>query len=1603
MHLEDYPGNAALVVISDPRPRLHPLVAKAADNLHVECRQLQEHVTRSHRELAPDVFARTMSGMSTALLRLAEAGSSDEQRAVVLVLDAIVAHLLPLIVEDVTLVKITSCIRIVITAQATRADQGELLTLTTAARALGRSARLSDPAFRVDLTKFEAERALEWLELPVHASKRLAACLILRHLCDTDTTALIVSKDNILLFFDRVEPSLMDASDATRVAACDVLDAFLSLIDSRDEMERCFRRCYNIVHKCIERIATIPSIHGALLTVAVLFRKRNALIENVYTDLCLEILRFRTHHDARIARQVAIIIPDLAAYSPAFDTTPHLQVSLDFLLSCCKPSSALPMAKSGFGSLAKLVHLLPASALEPELEPIADVIMDALRIRDRAPYALACLDSIASVPRLASELSQLKPRKFLVLLDTMFACGLVPELISALQTLSSSLEPGWKALLAARLVHLVAIKITGHPFTPSDDDEQVGMIRALQPATYNADLDVAAGLSALRRFSFGSINLVHFLFDHVRPLLEDPAPEIRIQAAETCSTVLVGTMRLLIQSNKLHMAAARIVEDMLSRALVDPSDLVRERVMACLNHPEHFGVYLAQVPHLKLLAMALNDRAFAVKRASTRVATSIAHLNPVYVLPALRKMAIAWILDLRSKTSSPGHKEEVALFLSDLVTGLVHSPGTSSRSLLAPLIGPLMSTLIQQVDKAASDSQARAETTMAILNAIAACGAVDDARARWWMRKAVPSVVAAMGDTSHAKRCEAGVTALFSLVRGAGLVDEVITANAHLLDTLLGIVAQGALLPWSLVSQVMRLLGFFGAIDPHGVRTKYTRRTYEAPSGNRFDLTVKAVGSRHTVRALARDDAASTSNGAGAAAPASMADADFDVPVTQNGDGDAAAQAAAAAANNNNSKNDDDDSSVTSDDSMDPGDERVEAAAEFGSSTVEQLEEYIRTVAISTLTRILKTPSLSQFFGYVIEAAGNTCRSLGMSILPFVPRLVPAILSVGLSPRCESELVRLCVKQLTVFVSMLRRHIRPFLDRIFALALKRWDEHALEGLELVEEAAHALKEEFVPYLAWVVPRIVLALRKHAAARGAAVCHAALSTTLALARFAPALQMHRIVVEMLGVLEDSTDVRVRGTVCETITKLAPFASFQPDASRAVLALVAVLQGEDSGLVPGAVDAVSAVLQEGDAALMRFISDVPEQYRARLTKEAQDFQSAPPSPMSNTDSVEAPGGNMTLSMALGEHMLQALKPAVSADAYVVPLSAHKHSREVWQARQATSEEDWSLWLRRLSVELLRDSPDATLRACASIAQTHQPLARDLFNAAFLSCWIRLSDDECNQLVQVIKSALRHPSTRPDVLHALLNLAEFMDHHNRALPIDIHEMAAFAVRCQAYAKALRYKETEFAVRPAQCIDDLIALNHQLEHHEAAAGMLRLARGSPHSKRMGLDRAVPVKEVWFERLGRWRDALESYEARLGEAVGPAEKLDMVLGSIRCLASLGEYTRVTAVGTRVWEMGSDAERRLVAPLIAQSLWALGRWSDMEPYVNAVDQSDVNGSLLRAVSLIASGSSHFPQALSRVEHARRTLANDLSTLLTESYGSAYHRMVHLQQLVRSRN
>jgi serine/threonine-protein kinase mTOR len=185
---------------------------------------------------------------------------------------------------------------------------------------------------------------------------------------------------------------------------------------------------------------------------------------------------------------------------------------------------------------------------------------------------------------------------------------------------------------------------------------------------------------------------------------------------------------------------------------------------------------------------------------------------------------------------------------------------------------------------------------------------------------------------------------------------------------------------------------------------------------------------------------------------------------------------------------------------------------------------------------------------------------------------------------------------------------------------------------------------------------------------------------------------------------------------------------------------------------------------------------------------------------------------------DSMSEAYDPQINAPQLGPGSSLRKINRaalqRAWDVSQRSSRDDWDEWMRRLTIQLLREAPSPALRATANLAQAYQPLARELFSSAFASCWKELSDPYRLNLVQSLETAFS-ADVSPEILQALLNLAKFMERDpNGPLPIRISVLADLALKCRAYAKALHYKEQEYCNGPTrECVEALISINRKLD----------------------------------------------------------------------------------------------------------------------------------------------------------------------------------------------
>ncbi|KAI9050994.1 hypothetical protein LZ554_005104 [Drepanopeziza brunnea f. sp. 'monogermtubi'] len=643
-------------------------------------------------------------------------------------------------------------------------------------------------------------------------------------------------------------------------------------------------------------------------------------------------------------------------------------------------------------------------------------------------------------------------------------------------------------------------------------------------------------------------------------------------------------------------------------------------------------------------------------------------------------------------------------------------------------------------------------------------------------------------------------------------------------------------------------------------------------------------------------------------------------------------------------------------------------------------KEYFPTVVINALLQILKDQSLSQHHALVVEAIMTIFRTLQLECVPFLDKVIPAFIGVirAASPsRLESYF-----SQLSILVTIVRQHIRNYLPEIVRVLQDFWESSpTLQAniLQLVEAISRSLEGEFKIYLAGILPLMLGILQKDITTRrlpSERVLHAFLVFGSSSEEY-----MHLIIPVVVMVFEKPGQPSfIRKLAIETIGKISRQVNLNDFASKIVHPLARVLNGNDISLRIAALDTLCALIFQLGKDYLHFVGTIN---KVLVTNQIAH------------EKYEKLVGNLQRGEPLPQDLNADDRFRNSLDELPSEVQNKKldsnpvHLKAAWDSSGKSTKEDWQEWMRRFSVTVLTESPNQALRACAGLASIYPPLARELFNSAFVSCWGDLFETYQDDLIQNIETAIRSPHVTPDLLGILLNLAEFMEHDDKALPIDIRVLGREAGRCHAWAKALHYKELEFLQdQSSGAVEALIQINNQLQQYDAAIGILRKAQ-------LYTD-GIQLRETWFEKLERWEEALDFYRKREVEHPEQADSFDIIMGKMRCLHALGEWDSLSALAQDKWHTSGLEIRRAVAPLATAAAWGLGQWDLMDDYLSVMKANTPDRSFFGAI--LALHRNQFRETAMYVQKAREGLDTELSALVSESYNRAYTVVVRVQML-----
>ena len=653
-----------------------------------------------------------------------------------------------------------------------------------------------------------------------------------------------------------------------------------------------------------------------------------------------------------------------------------------------------------------------------------------------------------------------------------------------------------------------------------------------------------------------------------------------------------------------------------------------------------------------------------------------------------------------------------------------------------------------------------------------------------------------------------------------------------------------------------------------------------------------------------------------------------------------------------------------------------------------QLEDFYPQVAIRCLLRILNDASLSTFHLEAAMSLPLILEYLDDKAPQYVKLILPTILPV-IELNADTKLKTTLFSQLKRIVAIAGPQAKDYMPKVFELIQKSWDTGVKQTalIELITQLITTLGSEFRNYLPHLVqPMLGVLLEDSSQGKQNTI-----ELLKALQACGPNIDdfLHMLLPPVVKLLEcpDSAlpVIREALTAIQRLSSCIDFNDFvspvihslsrlidkneevKIEAFNVLIAIIPQLGRSYEIFIP----MVNVVLERHglyDCDYNYLIFQIAENKQVCDIKHSKEVTFLQHALIENERTSDSYIQRKTTTGVKGSYM------------NIISLS------KAWDTSDNLSVEAWNEWLRRLSMQLVQETPDKALRALHQICTSYNILARDLFNATFISCWSNLPQLHREELISSLEKGLK-TSKSPEITQVILNLFEFTEHlETISLPLDSQILCVSAFNSRAYAKALRYKEKEFEQNliTKDLLENLIDLNNKLQVQEASLGVLE------HSKKM---HGVVEDAKWYESLQCWDQALEIYRNHQYSGI---ENISNTIGKLRCLDALGEWEELYMCSLDTWNKASYHDKVTISEIAISAAWGLNKWEKVNEFVEFIPAHTQNGAFFRAV--VSIHSEDYIVAKDYIKEARLLMVPVLSVLVGESYTRAYNAMVYIQNL-----
>ena len=380
--------------------------------------------------------------------------------------------------------------------------------------------------------------------------------------------------------------------------------------------------------------------------------------------------------------------------------------------------------------------------------------------------------------------------------------------------------------------------------------------------------------------------------------------------------------------------------------------------MECLD--ECFDYHLAQAENLSALFVAMNDEQFEIRELTMCIIGRLSILNPAYIMPSLRNTLLQLLIEL-DRSGIGRNQEQSARILGHLVA--------NSPTLIRPYVEPILKVLIPKLQETESNPNKKPLPMVitSVLSAIGDLAQVGGTLMTKYVDELLPILLDILDDASSSQKREVSLWTLAQLVESTGTYDLMIFffffEGSKIILTFTGAVVT----PYSRYPSLLdTLLKFLSTEQRPAIRSQ----------------TLRLLG------LLGALDPYKHKMNTGQIDTASYQLAPL-IPIND---------------------------STTE---MEKSYEMSPSEMLVNMGTGGTLDDFYPSVAIATLMKIIRDPTLARHHSEVVRAVTMIFKALGIKSVPYIAQVIPSMLNVIRSS--EDNFREILFKELGVLISIVRQ------------------------------------------------------------------------------------------------------------------------------------------------------------------------------------------------------------------------------------------------------------------------------------------------------------------------------------------------------------------------------------------------------------------------------------------------------------------------------------------------------------------------------------------------------------------------------------------------------